>query len=237
MVKSFALKRWTLLSIGESKLNKTAIILGATGLTGNILLNKLLGDNRYRNIKIFTRSPLRFENPKVTEILCDLFELDNYKENFHGDEVFCCIGTTTKKTPDKELYKKIDLGIPVSAAKLCKINGIKTIAIISATGANAKSSIFYNRTKGEMEEAVLEQKIENTFILRPSMIGGNRKEFRIAEKIGTILMKVLNPLFVGSLRKYRLIDADIIANAMIKLANNGIDEQIIESDRIQDLGR
>lgn len=216
--------------------NKSAIILGATGLTGNILLNKLLGDDRYRNIKIFTRRPLRFENPKVTEILCDLLDVDSYKDNFYGDEVFCCIGTTTKKTPDKELYKKIDFGIPVSAAKLCKQNGIDTFLVMSSLGADSKSSIFYNRTKGEMEDAVLEQKIENTFILRPSIIGGNRNEFRIAEKIGAVLMRILNPLFIGSLRKYRIIDAEIIANAMIELANNKIDKQIILSDQIQELG-
>jgi len=217
-------------------IRKTAIILGATGLTGNILLNKLLIDERYDKIKIFTRKPLRLENKNVTEILCNLFELDNYKENFFGDDVFCCIGTTTKKTPDKEMYKKIDYGIPVAVGKLCIDNGIKTFAIMSSMGANANSSIFYNRTKGEMEQAVLEQKIENTYILRPSMIGGNRNEFRIAEKIGSILMKVLNPLFVGSLRKYKLIHAEIIANAMIELANNGADEQIIESDQIHRIG-
>ena len=216
--------------------NKSTIILGATGLTGNILLNKLLGDNRYGKIKIFTRRPLRFENPKVTEILCDLLDVDNYKDNFYGDEVFCCIGTTTKKTPDKELYKKIDFGIPVSAAKLCKQNGIDTFLVMSSLGADSKSSIFYNRTKGEMEDAVLEQKIENTFILRPSIIGGNRNEFRIAEKIGSVLMRILNPLFIGSLRKYRIIDAEIIANAMIELANNKIDKQIILSNQIQELG-
>ena len=215
---------------------KTAIILGATGLTGDILLKKLLIDQRYDKIKIFTRKPLRLENKKVTEILCNLLELDNYKENFFGNEVFCCIGTTTKKTPDKELYKKIDYGIPVSAAKLCIDNGIKTFAVMSSMGANAKSSIFYNRTKGEMEQAVLELNIENTYILRPSMIGGNRNEFRIAEKIGSILMKVLNPIFIGTLRKYRIIDADIIANAMIELANNDVDEQIIESDQIHRIG-
>ncbi len=218
-------------------MNKTAIILGATGLTGNILLNKVLGDNRYRNIKIFTRSPLRYENPRVTEILCDLLDVDSFKDNFYGDEVFCCIGTTVKKTPDKELYKKIDYGIPVSAAKLCKSNGIKTFVTMSSMGANANSSIFYNRTKGEMEQAVLEQKIENTYILRPSIISGNRNERRIGEKIGLILMKVLNPLFVGPLRKYRVVDAEIIANAMIELANNKIDKQIIESDQIQDIGK
>ncbi len=215
---------------------KTAIILGATGLTGDILLKKLLIDQRYDKIKIFTRKPLRLENKKVTEILCNLLELDNYKENFFGNEVFCCIGTTTKKTPDKELYKKIDYGIPVSAAKLCNDNGIKTFAVMSSMGANAKSSIFYNGTKGEMEQAVLELNIENTYVIRPSMIGGNRNEFRIAEKIGSILMKVLNPIFIGTLRKYRIIDADIIANAMIELANNEVDEQIIESDQIHRIG-
>lgn len=217
-------------------MNKTAIILGATGLTGNILLNKLLGDNRYRNIKIFTRSPLRYENPKVTEILCDLLDVDSYKDNFFGDEVFCCIGTTVKKTPDKEFYKKIDYGIPVNSAKLCKQTGIDTFIVMSSMGANAKSSIFYNRTKGEMEDAVLEHNIKNTYILRPSIIGGNRNESRIGEKIGTVLMKILNPLFVGSLRKYRIIDAEIIAKAMIELANNKIDKQIILSDQIQELG-
>lgn len=214
-------------------MKKTAIILGATGLTGNILLNKLLGDNRYRNIKIFTRSPLRYENPKVTEILCDLLDVDSYKDNFYGDEVFCCIGTTTKKTPDKELYKKIDFDIPVSAAKLCKQNGIDTFIVMSSIGANANSSIFYSRTKGEMEVTVLEQKIENTFILRPSMIGGNRNESRRGEKVGSVLMKILNPLIIGSLRKYRIIDAEIIVKAMIELANIKFDEQIILSDQIQ----
>ena len=218
-------------------MNKTAIILGATGLTGNFLLKKLLIDERYDKIKIFTRKPLRTENPKVTEILCDLLDVDSYKDNFYGDEVFCCIGTTTKKTPDKELYKQIDYGIPVNAAKLCKHNGIDTFLVMSSLGADAKSSIFYNRTKGEMEQAVLEQNIKNTYVLRPSMIGGNRNEFRIAEKIGGVLMKVLNPLFIGSLRKYRIIDADIIANAMIELANNGINKQIIESDQIYRIGK
>jgi len=215
---------------------KTAIILGATGLTGDILLKKLLIDERYDKIKIFTRKPLRLENKNVIEILCNLLELDSYKENFFGDEVFCCIGTTTKKTPDKELYKKIDYGIPVSTAKLCKDNGIKTFAVMSSMGANVNSPIFYNRTKGEMEQAVFEQNIKNTYVLRPSMIGGNRNEFRITEKIGSILMKVLNPIFIGTLRKYRIIDADIIANAMIELTNNGIDKQIIESDQIYRIG-
>ena len=215
---------------------KNAIILGATGLTGNILLNKLLTDSRYNKIKIFTRKPLRLENTKVTEILCDLLDVESYKDNFFADDVFCCIGTTTEKTPNKELYKKIDYGIPVNSAKLCKQNGIKTFVVMSSMGANAKSSIFYSRTKGEMEKAVLEQNIKNTYILRPSIIGGNRNESRFTEKIGLTAMKIFNPLLVGSLRKYRTINAETIANTMIHLANNN-DERIIESDKIQQLGK
>jgi uncharacterized protein YbjT (DUF2867 family) len=214
-------------------MKKTAIILGATGFTGNILLNKLLADSRHSKIKIFTRRPLRFENPKVTEILCDLLDVDSYRENFFGDEVFCCIGTTTKKTPDKTLYRKIDFGIPVNSAILCKENGIDTFVVMSSMGANAKSSIFYNRTKGEMEDAVLEQNIKNTYILRPSIIGGNRKETRVAEKVSVAVMKAIQPLLIGSLRKYRAIKAETIATAMIELASNGSDKQIILSDEIQ----
>jgi len=214
-------------------MKKTAIILGATGFTGNILLNKLLADSRHSKIKIFTRRPLRFENPKVTEILCDLLDVDSYRENFFGDEVFCCIGTTTKKTPDKTLYRKIDFGIPVNSAILCKENGIDTFVVMSSMGANAKSSIFYNRTKGEMEDTVLEQNIKNTYILRPSIIGGNRGERRIGEKVGIVVMKLIQPLLIGSLRKYRAIKAETIATAMIELASNGSDKQIILSDEIQ----
>ncbi len=214
-------------------MKKTAIILGATGFTGNILLNKLLADSRHSKIKIFTRRPLRFENPKVTEILCDLLDIDSYRENFFGDEVFCCIGTTTKKTPDKTLYRKIDFGIPVNSAILCKENGIDTFVVMSSMGANAKSSIFYNRTKGEMEDAVLEQNIKNTYILRPSIIGGNRGERRIGEKVGIVVMKLIQPLLIGSLRKYSAIKAETIATAMIELASNGSDKQIILSDEIQ----
>ncbi len=215
---------------------KTAIIIGATGLTGNILLNKLLSDDRYSKIKIFTRKPLRLENKKVTEILCNLIDAESYKDNFFGDEVYCCIGTTLKKTPDKELYKKIDYGIPVNAAKLCKVNEISSFLVMSSMGANASSSVFYSRTKGEMEQAVLEQNIENTYILRPSIISGNRVERRIGEKVGIVVIKLMQPLLIGSLKKYRAIEAETIATAMIELANNGSNRQIIISDQIQTLG-
>jgi len=171
----------------------------------------------------------------VIEIVGDMLALENLKEDFTADEVFVCIGTTAKKTPDKTQYKKIDFGIPATVAKLAKENQIPTFLVVSAMGANAKSGVFYNKTKGEMEQAVLSEKIKHTYILRPSIIGGNRHENRPMEKIGIAIFKLLQPLMVGKLKKYRLIEAENIAKAMIYLANEKPELQIIESDKIQEM--
>ncbi|WNW02375.1 NAD(P)H-binding protein [Tenacibaculum sp. HL-MS23] len=219
-------------------MKKTAIILGATGLTGSNLLTKLINDNRYENIKLFSRSKIDGLPTKVTQYIGDLLKLEDFKADFTADEVFCCIGTTAKKTPDKNLYKKIDHGIPVAAAKLAKENKITTFLVVSAMGANKKSSVFYNKTKGEMENDVLLQNIEKTIILRPSLIGGERKERRILEQIGLSVFKIIQPLFVGKLKNYKIIDADNIAQAMVQLANNKNHiEVIITSNQIIKLSK
>ncbi len=219
-------------------MKKTAIILGATGLTGSNLLKKLINDNRYESIKLFSRSRIDGLPTKVTQYIGDLLKLEDFKTDFTADEVFCCIGTTAKKTPDKNLYKKIDHGIPVTAAKLAKENKINTFLVVSAMGANKKSSVFYNKTKGEMENDVLLQNIEKTIILRPSLIGGERKQRRILEQIGLSVFKIIQPLFIGKLNNYKIIDADDIAEAMIQLANNKNNtEVIITSNQIVKLSK
>ena len=124
---------------------KKAIILGATGLTGSELLNLLLNDDRYEEVVLLSRSTVGFEHPKVKEFLGDLMNLKNFEEHFKADEVFCCIGTTKSKTPNKEVYRQIDYGIPVAAAELCKKNQIPTFLVVSAMGANDKSKIFYKK--------------------------------------------------------------------------------------------
>ena len=216
-------------------MGKTAIILGATGLTGNILLQKLLEDRRYGLIKLFSRNPIGIQHPKIIELLGNLIDLKSYKKDFIADEVFCCIGTTSKKTPDKELYKKIDFGIPVMAAKLCEENEINTFLVISSIGANSKSAVFYNKTKGEMEEVILKENIKNTYILRPSIILGKRKENRMAERIGKTLFSIFQFVLVGKFKKYRVIEANKIARSMIYLANTKPNISIIESDMIEEI--
>ncbi|MFA9370104.1 MAG: NAD(P)H-binding protein [Labilibaculum antarcticum] len=217
-------------------MGKTAIILGASGLTGKLLLNRLLEDEAYVRVKIFTRRSLGLVHPKLKEFIGDLLSLEEFKKDFTGDEVFCCIGTTAKKTKDKVLYRKIDFGIPATAASLAKANGIKNFLVISALGANSESNIFYNKTKGEMEQAVLSQEIANTYILRPSLINGKRDEDRLGEKIGAIIMKVLGPFLLGKWKIYRAIEAETIANALHALAQAKPDYKIIESDKIQEIG-
>lgn len=214
---------------------KTAILLGATGLTGGILLQKLLKDPRYGKIIIYSRKKVAVKNAKIEEHLVDLLRLEDQRESFKADEVFCCIGSTQKKTPDEETYRRIDYGIPVAAAKMAKQNGINKFLVISALGASAKSKLFYNRTKGEMERDVLAEEIPKTFIFQPALIAGDREEKRIFEKISKEVMKVVNPFLSGGLKKYRSIHPEIIAEAMINVANNGYSKNVIPSDEIKSI--
>jgi len=219
-------------------MGKTAIILGATGLVGGIVLQKLIEDEAYTAIKLFSRNKIEGLPIKVKQFLGNILQLENFEKDFEADEVFCCIGTTAKKTSDKTVYKAIDYGIPVTAAKLSKRNNIPTFMVVSAMGANARSNIFYNKTKGEMERDVLLQKIINTYVLQPSIIGGNRKETRIGEKIGLFIFKIIQPLFIGKLQNYKIIEAEEIAQAMVNLANSkNSKEKIITSNTIKNISK
>lgn len=228
----------TVIAIKTSHLmtRKTAIILGATGLTGSLLLEKLIDDDSYSSIKLFSRRTTGNSSPKVEEFVGDILRLEPFKKDFTADEVFCCVGTTSAKTKDRSVYRAIDYGIPSEAAKLARENNIPTFMVISSMGANAGSKVFYSRTKGEMEQAVFKQEIPNTYILRPSLILGDRDKKRFGESFGAVVLKISQGLLIGNLRKYRAIEADCIANAMLKLAKSTYNSQILNSEKIQELG-
>lgn len=214
---------------------KTAIILGATGLTGGKLLEKLLQDNRYSKIKIFSRRPLAAEHPKIEQHIVDLLQMENEKTAFFADEVYCCVGSTEKKTPNLENYRNVDYGIPLTAAKIAKANGIDTFLVISALGANPKSRFFYPKTKGEMERDLLQLEIENTYIFQPGLIDGKRPENRFLEDLSKKIMRVANIILIGPIKKYRSIHPEIIAKAMIICANSGYWKKRIPSNEIKEL--
>jgi len=215
-------------------MGKTAIILGATGLTGGILLQKTLEDPSYDQVRVFSRSPLKQNHPKLLSFIVDLLALEENREKFNADVVFCCIGTTKAKTPNTKQYRDIDYGIPLSAAQLCVENKIDSFIVISAMGANISSTVFYNRTKGEMERDVLELGIKNTYILQPSLIGGKRAEKRLGERVAQFFMKGLG-VFIPA--KYKMIAPTDIVLCMQWLATNSYENSRIENDIIRKLAR
>lgn len=215
---------------------KTAIVFGATGLVGSELLKLLCASEMYSSVKTIGRRSSGISDAKLTEIVNPLLDPDEIRDVIKGDDLFCCLGTTIKKAGSREVFRKIDLELPVKLAKIAQENQVKKFIVVSSIGAKAGSRNFYLRTKGEMEKQVLEANIPDIIVVRPSMLLGNRDEFRFGENIGKALMKVFSPLLTGKLRKYRGIEAHTVAKAMFNLANAGENQEIFESDELEEWG-
>ncbi|MEO6632450.1 MAG: NAD(P)H-binding protein [Mucilaginibacter sp.] len=200
---------------------KKAILFGASGFIGSCLLPDLLDNKDYEQICVVVRKTLGLSHPKLKELIGDYHTLHLLKEQIGADEIFITLGTTNAKTPDKAQYYQIDHDYPVSAAKIAKEAGAKSVFVVTAVGANAKSGIFYTRTKGETERDIISLNFEHTCIFRPSMIMGERKEDRRFEKILIKVWGFINPLLIGkSLKKYHGITGQDIATAMMNAAKN-----------------
>jgi len=197
---------------------KKAIVYGASGLVGSYILETLLNNANYKQVIIVVRKELNIQHPKLKTIIGDFNSLPEVVKDIAVDEVFITLGTTQKKTHDKKLYYQIDHDYPVLAAKLAKENGAKAVFLVSAIGANANSSIFYTKMKGETEQDIINLNLDHTYIFRPSMILGDRKESRPLEKVFIGIFKFINPLFTGGMSKYKGIEAADIAKAMVNSA-------------------
>ena len=214
---------------------KTALLFGSTGLVGGHVLNYLIQNSNYSKIKLFVRSFTGINNPKIEIIKTDFNNLNKHAEDIKGDECFCCIGTTKKKSPNKNEYQKIELDIPKKIAQIAKSNSVKSFFFVSSGYANPKSSSEYLKFKGLVEEEIKNLNFDKIGIMRPSFLLGERQEERVGEKFGIIIFKLLTPILIGSFRKMRPIQSEIVARAMIKLANENIDQSIFESNEISNL--
>jgi uncharacterized protein YbjT (DUF2867 family) len=217
---------------------RTALIIGATGLVGSELLQLLIKDNYYSEVTVFSRKMVLNTSEKVTQHIINFDKLEDYKEKLIANDIFCCLGTTMKNAGSKEAFYQVDFEYVYNLAKLTSVNGATTFNLISAMGADSKSSVFYNKVKGEIEEAVSKLKFRAINILRPSLIIGDRKESRPLEKTAQIMGKGLSFLFLGPLRKYRPIKATAIAKGILKAAklpSEGI--HIYSSDEIEKLAQ
>ncbi len=214
---------------------KTAIVFGSTGLIGGHLVNQLIQDNYYTNIKIFVRSPTSINNEKVEVINIDFNNLVNHKTEITGDDCFFCIGTTKQNSSDKNDYKKVELDIPKEIAQIAKANSVKSFIFISSIYANPKSSGKYVKFKGLVEEELKRLNFSKLGILRPSFLMGKRKENRVGEKIGILTFSLLSPLLFGPFKKMRPISSENVAKAMIKIANSNLEKTVFESNEIVEL--
>jgi uncharacterized protein YbjT (DUF2867 family) len=214
--------------------NKSALIAGATGLVGGHCLHFLRNRPEISEIRVVTRRPLGLSDPRIKEHIIDFDRLDQHHEIIRADYVFCCLGATMKKAGDQEAFRRVDYQYPRLLADISSNNGSENFLLISAMGANPKSKIFYNRVKGELEEAVSAMPFTGIFIFRPSLFMGKRKEFRAGEKAGDLFFRLVNPLLVGRLRKYRTIEAQAVAKAMVYMAPTRLKGlHIFESNQIQ----
>ena len=212
---------------------KTAIIIGATGLTGQALLSQLLQDDYFNHVIVFVRKKIDITHSKLTQQCIDFNVLDSYKDLIKGDVVFCCMGTTIKTAGSQEAFKKVDFIYPTEFAKIAKQNTINTFCLQSSLGADSKSTNFYLKTKGETEDFIRQLGFGSFATFRPSMLLGNRTEFRLGEKIGKVVMQALSFVFIGKLKRYKAIHVNQVAGAMIKYSKSGkVGNVIIENEEM-----
>ena len=200
--------------------NKTALVLGATGLTGNKCLEKLLVNPNYLKVIVLVRQNINLKSEKLEQHIVDFNQLANYSEKFQVNDVFCCLGTTIKKAKSRENFENIDLHLVVNAAKISKQANVDKFIVISAIGAGAKAFSFYSKTKGCMEDALKALNLNQLIIFRPSLLLGKRNETRLLEGIGNYIFKFIAFLFIGSLKRYRPIAASTLAEQMLLSAND-----------------
>lgn len=200
---------------------KTALIFGATGLVGNFCLQYLLDSKAYSTVKVLTRRPVEVSTAfkdKLVTIITDFTNLGAIENQLAADDVFCAIGTTIGKAGSQSAFKKIDFEYPVEIAKITKAKGAKKFILVSSLGADASSSVFYTKVKGETEAELAKIGFDSLVILRPSILLGNRNEMRIGEAIGQLFAKGFSFLFAGPLAMYKGIPGQTVAKAMVNLA-------------------
>jgi uncharacterized protein YbjT (DUF2867 family) len=174
-----------------------------------------------------------FCTPKARVIMTDFEDLPDSLKGIEADHVYCCLGTTMKKAGSKEAFRKVDLEYPFKLAEIMLTKKAQKFLLVSALGAGKNSIIFYNRVKGEVEQAIGGLGYPSLYIFRPSLLYGERKEARIGEDIAKKTYKYLDKLFIGPLKKYKGIHAEKVASSMIKMAKTNKNEtKILESDQI-----
>jgi len=215
---------------------KTALLVGASGLVGGHCLQFLLDEPSYTRVTVLVRKPLYVTHEKLVQHTINFDDLTTFGEVLAADDVFCCLGTTIKKAGTQEAFRKVDFDYPIKIAALTEHCGAAQFLLVSSIGADSHSRIFYNRVKGEMEEAIRKISFTTVHIFRPALLLGDRTEYRAGEKAGAFIMSGLKFALAGPFKKYRAIQARDVAKTMVRTAQmNLCGINIFESQRIQEI--
>jgi uncharacterized protein YbjT (DUF2867 family) len=213
---------------------RKAIIAGATGAIGSVLVDLLNDSDQYAEIHCIGRRKPNISGKKIRAHVVSGDELDQLDLPPPIDDVFCAIGTTIKTAGSVESFKRVDRDYVYQVGKLAQRLNAKTCSVVSAIGASSASSNYYNQTKGEAEELLQGLGLRSLRLFRPSLLHGNRDVFRLKEKVGSAALTIMTPLLLGRWEKYRAIHIDQVAKAMYESALQDYPAvQIFESDEIQ----
>ncbi len=189
------------------------VLTGATGEIGKCLLPLLINEEQITKITVLTRRSLNVAHDKLTQRIIDFNQLSETKIS-DVDCGVCCLGTTMAKAGSKTAFEKVDFNYVVAFAKLLKQANANQFHVVSASGANKTSFFFYNRVKGVMEEEIRNIQFDTACIYRPSLLDSDRSEKRSGEKIAIKVFRLINPLFVGSLKRFKSIKTSAVAKGI-----------------------
>lgn len=214
---------------------RTALLLGGSGLVGGFCLQRVLEENWYQKVISLGRRELPVTHPRLTQYSIAFESLETL-DLPPVDDVFCALGTTIRKAGSQAAFRRVDFDFTVAAAGLGLKQGARQFVLVSSIGADPQSGNFYLRTKGEVEEAIERLAYSALHVFRPSLLLGDRKESRPGEKFAIYAGKALQYALIGSLRKYRPIQAATVASAMVEAAKSGATGMhIYEFDRMKRL--
>lgn len=210
-------------------MNRRALLIGATGLVGRELLTLLLADPGYPRITALARRGLPDHDPRLTVQRVALDELDELDAASVGpaDDAYCALGTTIRSAGTQAAFAAVDRDGVVAFARLARRAGCTRLMLVSALGANPTSTVFYNRIKGEAEQAVASLGLDAVHIARPSFLLGPRAELRPGELLGKHLAQLFAPLLLGALRSYRPVQAATVAATLVRAAHGAAQGVIV----------
>jgi uncharacterized protein YbjT (DUF2867 family) len=217
---------------------RTALVAGASGLIGGHLLRLVVDDPAYDRVTTLVRRALPFTHKKLVQRVVDFDRLAEVGDFPRVHDVFCCLGTTIKQAGSQDAFRKVDCTYVVELARMAVRHRTAQFLVVTALGADSHSRVFYNRVKGETEEAIGRLQFEGIQIFRPSLLLGKRAQSRPAERIAGLLSPLVGWVMLGPLARYRPIKAATVARAMVRVARDAPrGAHVYESDEIRRLGR